>query len=102
MPRTISAMMVAAGMAAMVSTSHAQRADSSRASSAPSGAFVGVIKNSVTGAHVQSADLRLYYIDSARVVRGAKGDSASAKTASTKHRMSIDQVYVTPIQLTNA
>ena len=66
---------VMTGLAVAAPPGNAQRSDSSRATP-PSGAFAGIITNAVSNTPVQSADLRLFFIDSIRLIRGGSGDSS--------------------------
>src|SRR5205809_482299 len=75
MRRTVSVVIRAVAVMAAARTAGAQQADSSPARVAQ-GAFVGLIKSSVTGRPVQSADIRLFFIDSARMSRDSAGRSS--------------------------
>src|ERR1051325_5479452 len=73
----IRAATVLVGLLWSVAPAGGQGDDSARAARlAVPGAFVGLIKNSVDRTPVRSADVRLYFIDSARAVRDTDGTSS--------------------------
>jgi len=77
------------GVACSVRVGLAQRPDSTSAKPVP-GAFVGFITRVGEKAPVQSADVRLYWIDSMRVIKDAAGaTSLDASIDTARSRLAV-------------
>src|SRR5215475_12199422 len=64
----------------------AQQADSARP---PSGRFLGRLLNSLDSTPVRSADLRLLFVDSTRMVRSRRGDSLEIFVDTARSRVTV-------------
>lgn len=79
-------LVVAAFFAALSSPAAAQQPDSAPA---PTGRFLGHVISSLDSTPVRTADVRLLFVDSSRIVRTTRGDSMEIFIDSTRSRIAV-------------
>src|SRR5262252_6443723 len=80
---------VAVSLLIGVAAAHALSAQQADSALPPTGRFLGRLLNSLDSTPVRSADLRLLFVDSARRVRGRRGDSLEIFVDTLRSRVAV-------------
>lgn len=81
--------LVAASLLIGVAAAHALSAQQADSATLPTGRFLGRLVNSLDSTPVRSADLRLLFVDSTRMVRSRRGDSLEIFIDTLRSRVTV-------------